>query len=165
MPENAAEALPAWDLRDLYPAPDSAELEADLDRAAQQARAFEAAQSGRLAALSGRALAVAIGEYERIEEILGRVMSYAQLQFAGNSNDPQIGRFYQSMNERVTAISANLLFFTLELNRLDDAVMEAKLADPDLARYRPWKSCCTRKRSPVPPPGRACSTRPSPGCA
>jgi oligoendopeptidase F len=138
MPDGHAASLPAWDLRDLYAAPDSPGLAADLDRADQSARAFEAAHAGKLAGLSGRALAAAIAEYEGIEEILGRVMSYAQLLFAGDSTDPALGKFYQSMSERVTAISAHLLFFTLELNRLDDAVLEARLADPDLARYRPW---------------------------
>ena len=138
MPDGQTTVLPAWDLRDLYPAPDSAELAADLDRAEALARAFNAAQSGRLATTSGRHLAAAIAEYERIEEILGRVMSYAQLLFSGDSNDPAIGKFYQSMSERVTAISAHLIFFTLELNRLDDAVLEAKLATPELARFRPW---------------------------
>ena len=57
---------------------------------------------------------------------------------AGNVADPEIGRFYQTMQERINAISTELLFFTLELNRLDDAALDAKLADPALARYRPW---------------------------
>jgi oligoendopeptidase F len=131
-------ALPAWDLGDLYPAPDSPELAADLDRASSAARNFSAACSGRLVTLSGRDLAGAIAEYERIDEVLGRVMSYAQLMFSGDSNDPVIGRFYQSMNERVTVITSELLFFTLELNRLEEAVLEDKLADPELARWRPW---------------------------
>jgi oligoendopeptidase F len=65
-------------------------------------------------------------------------MSYAQLLFSGDSNDPEIGRFSQSMNERVTAISSDLIFFTLELNRLDDSVLDARLADPALAVWRPW---------------------------
>jgi oligoendopeptidase F len=88
--------------------------------------------------LSGAALAAVIAEYERLQELLGRVASYAQLLFAGNSTDPAIGRFYQTVNERVTAISSDLIFFSLELNRVDDAVLEAKFADPALAHYRPW---------------------------
>jgi oligoendopeptidase F len=130
--------LPTWDLADLYPGPDSAELKADLDRAAAAAKAFTAAYATRIAALSGHALAGAIAEYERIEEILGRVMSYAQLLFSGDSTDPVIGRFSQSMNERVTAISSDLIFFTLEINRLEEATLNAKLADPALARWAPW---------------------------
>jgi oligoendopeptidase F len=65
-------------------------------------------------------------------------MSYAQLCFSGDGGDAVIGQFYQSVSERVTAISSHLLFFTLELNRLDEAALEAKLKDPALSRWRPW---------------------------
>ncbi len=131
-------ALPRWDLTDLYPSPDSPELATALYAAERDAAAFARHYEGKLAGLSGAALADAIGACERIEEVLGRVMSYAQLLFSGDSTDADIGKFYQSMNERVTAISSHLIFFTLELNRLDEAAIEAKLADPKLARYRPW---------------------------
>ncbi len=134
----AAEALPAWDLSDLYPAPDSPAVEADFTRAAEQAKAFQAAHAGKLAGLSGTRLAAAIAEYEAIQEILGRLASFSGLLFEGDSTDPVIGRFYQTVTERVTAISSDLIFFTLELNRVDDATLERKLADPALARYRPW---------------------------
>ena len=65
-------------------------------------------------------------------------MSYADLLRAGNVADPEIARFYQTMHERINAVSTELLFFTLEINRLDDAALDAKLADPALAHYRPW---------------------------
>ena len=134
----AAAELPAWDLSDLYPGRDSPRLEADLQAADAAARAFAEAHAGRLAALDGAMLAAAIAEYERIDEVLGRVMSYAQLLFSGDGTDGALGQFYQTMTERITAISSQLLFFTLELNRLDEAVLEAKLADPALAAWRPF---------------------------
>src|SRR3712207_8207359 len=66
-------------------------------------------------------------------------MSYGQLIFAGDATDPANGRFYQTLQERVTAISSHLLFFTLELNRLEEPALEAKLdASLALARWRPW---------------------------
>jgi oligoendopeptidase F len=136
--QPTTEALPTWDLGDLYPAPDSPAVEADFARTEQAARAFAAAHQGKLAALSGGVLAAVIAEYERIEEVLGRLMSYAQLLFSGDSTNAEIGRFYQTVSERVTAISSHLLFFALELNRLDDAALEQKLAEPALARWRPW---------------------------
>ncbi len=135
---HSADPLPSWDLTDLYPAPDSPELAADADRADAAARAFEAAHAGRVAALSGAGLAAALAEYERIEEVLGRLMSYAQLQFSTDSLDPGIAKFYQSINERVTAISSHLLFLSLELNRVEEAELAAKLADPALSRYAPF---------------------------
>jgi oligoendopeptidase F len=130
--------LPRWDLSDLYPAPDSPAVEADFVRAETRAKEFTASYAGKLADLSGAALATAIAEYEQIEETLGRLISYAQLLFSADSSDAATGRFYQSVTERVTAISTHLLFFSLELNRLDDAVLDAKLADPNLARWHPW---------------------------
>jgi oligoendopeptidase F len=130
--------LPTWDLSDLYLSPDDPRLIADLSQAEQTAKAFAQSVAGRLAERSGAELAAAIATYEQIQEILGRVASYAQLLFAGDSSDPAVGRFYQTVNERVTAISSDLIFFTLELNRMDDTGLEAKFVDPDLARYRPW---------------------------
>ncbi len=130
--------LPSWDLTDLYPAPDSKLLTADLSAAEADAKAFNASHAGKLAGMTGAALAAAIAEYERIEEVLGRVMSYAQLMFSADSSDAATGKFYQTMQERVTTISSELLFFSLELNRLEDAALEAKLEDPALARWRPW---------------------------
>ena len=76
--------------------------------------------------------------FEAIDEVLGRIMSYAQLLFSADSTDPSAGRFYQRMMERVTDISAQTLFFRLELNRIDDGVLEAKFADRDFARWRPY---------------------------
>src|SRR5690606_6053777 len=86
----------------------------------------------------GSALGAAIAEYERIDELLARIMSYASLVYAGNMADAEIGRFYQTMQERVTAISTNLLFFTLELNRLDDKDLARQLEAPEAKRYAPW---------------------------
>ena len=130
--------LPDWNLDDLYPGRDSAELVAATDQARAQAQAFEAAHKGELAELSGAALAVAIGEYEAIDEILGRMMSFASLLYAADMTVPESGRFYQTMQETVTDISTNLLFFSLEINKIDDGVLAEKLADPALAKYEPW---------------------------
>jgi oligoendopeptidase F len=134
----ATETLPSWDLTDLYPGPKSPELEADFAEAARAARAFQVRYAGRLEAMPGSELAEALVEYQRIEEIQGRLASYAQLCFSGDGTDPALGQFYQSVSERVTTISSDLLFFSLELNRLDDAALDAKLADPALARWAPW---------------------------
>jgi oligoendopeptidase F len=136
--QPTAQEPPTWDLGDLYPAPDSPAVEADFANADKAAKDFAAAFQGKLASLSGAALAAAIGQYERIEEVLGRLISYAQLLFSGDSTNAEIGRFYQTVSERVTAISSHLLFFALELNRLDDVALEQKASDPALARWQPW---------------------------
>jgi oligoendopeptidase F len=130
--------LPGWDLRDLYPAPDSPELKAELDSAEEAARAFAAQYRGAIAGLDGAALARAIAVYEQLDERLSKVMSYAGLVYAGDNEDPGIGRFYQGMTERVNAITADLLFFTLEINRIGELELKQRLANPALAHWAPW---------------------------
>ena len=134
-----ASDLPVWDLSDLYTAIDSPKLRTDLDQADAAARAFKDRFAGNLVTAAAADLAVALGDYERIQEILGRVMSYAQLLFSSDNTNAVYGQFYQTMTERVTEIGSHLIFFTLELNRIDDDALEEKLvASPELARYRPW---------------------------
>jgi oligoendopeptidase F len=136
--QAALAELPEWDLSDLYPGRDSEVLTQDLTRLADDAEAFRERYQGRLADLSGAALGAAIETYERLQEQSGRIISYASLVHAGDLADPEIGRFFQTMQERINAVSTTLLFFTLELNRVEDAALSAKEADPALARYRPW---------------------------
>ncbi|MDH5556791.1 MAG: M3 family oligoendopeptidase [Alphaproteobacteria bacterium] len=131
-------ALPQWDLSDLYPAADSNELAADLDRMETDAAAFAERCKGKLGELDGEALGGAIAEYERIDEAMSRAGSYAQLVYSGDQSDPKNGKFYQGVFERLNAISIKLLFFTLELNKLDDDRLETLMEAPALARYRPW---------------------------
>src|SRR5438132_1262280 len=130
--------LPEWDLSDLYPGRDSEVLQRDLTTLAADAEIFRDRHHGRLADLTGAALAAGVATYERLQEEAGRIMSYASLVHAGNLTDPEIGRFFQTMQEKINAVSTTLLFFTLELNRLEDADLIAKEADPALARYHPW---------------------------
>ena len=135
--------LPEWNLNDLYPGIDSPEFKRDLERADSECVAFEQAFKGRLSTLvvgegGGRALGEAVKRFEAIDDRLGRLISYASLIYAANTTDPTRAKFYGDVQERITAASLHLLFFTLELNRLDDAQLEAAMRDPTLGRYRPW---------------------------
>ncbi|MBM3559662.1 MAG: M3 family oligoendopeptidase [Alphaproteobacteria bacterium] len=143
MPDAAAPAtdqgkLPRWNLDDLFPGPDSAELEQALVEADSRTRAFAGRYRERVATLDGAELGAAIAEYEAIDEVIGRIISYASLRHAADLADPGVGRFWQSTQERVTTISSDIVFFTLELNRIDDATLATLLADPAAARWQPW---------------------------
>ncbi len=136
-------ALPEWNLADLYKGIDDPAVKRDLDRADRYSVAFEEDFKGKLAAMAegpdaGRALASAVVRYEQLDDLLGRLISFAGLVHAGNTVDPVRAKFYGDVQERITAASTHLLFFVLELNRLDDAKLEAAMTDPALGRYRPW---------------------------
>jgi oligoendopeptidase F len=135
--------LPEWNLADLYPAMDAPAIKRDLEWGEAECVEFEKTYKGRLEAIAagsdaGRVLGEAVKRYEAIEDTLGRLISYAGLLYSGNTVDPAIAKFYGDMQERITGASLHLLFFTLELNRLDDAVLDRAMADPALGHYRPW---------------------------
>jgi oligoendopeptidase F len=136
-------ALPEWNLADLYPAMDAPAIKHDLEWGEAECVEFEKAYKGRLEAIAasadaGRVLGEAVKRYEAIEDRLGRLISYAGLLYSGNTVDPAIAKFYGDMQERITGASLHLLFFTLELNRLDDAALDRAMSDPALGHYRPW---------------------------
>jgi len=141
LPEPAQ--LPEWNLADLYPSMDSTELAADLDRAARQAVAFENDWKGKLAEEARKGAAGRLGQavkaYEQIEELIGRIVSYAGLLYAGDTSDPKRAKLYGDVQQKMTDASAHLLFFALELNVVDDdLVLSALDADPAFGHYRPW---------------------------
>ena len=136
-------SLPTWNLDDLYSGPEAPEVQADLAAAAQAAETFNARYRGKISALAeapdgGAQLAEAIRAYETIEDRLGRLMSFSGLLYAQDNTNPAHAKFYGDMQARVTTISTKLLFFALDLNRLDDAALAHALRDPSLAYYEPW---------------------------
>jgi oligoendopeptidase F len=136
-------ALPEWRLQDLYESMESPRFAADLERAEQEAKLFAEAYRGEIADLAGEphageTLAVAVKAYESLQDLTGRIMSYASLLYASDTSNPAIGKFYGDAQERVTALAGDVLFFELELNRLDDSKLNGAVATPALGHYRPW---------------------------
>ena len=135
--------LPEWNLADLYSGIDAPEVTRDLQKMDAECVAFETDYKGKLAERvaqedGGQWLAEAVKRYEAIDDLAGRLGSYAGLVHAGDSVDPAISKFYGDVSERMTAASVHLLFFGLELNRVDDSVIERALQTPALGHYRPW---------------------------
>src|SRR6056297_793068 len=130
--------LPEWDLTDLYPSDDAAELKRDLDWLEEACRSFATDYEGKLGELSAEDFLTAIRRHEKIENIAGRIMSYAGLRYYQMTTDAQRAKFLSDHQEKITIYTTPLVFFTLELNRIDDATVDALFdANQDLARYKP----------------------------
>ncbi|MBO7072734.1 MAG: M3 family oligoendopeptidase, partial [Acetobacter sp.] len=134
---SMAQVLPRWDLSDLYTGMDDPALTSDRTEVERLVRDFSSDYQGKIVNLTAAELAEALDRFEVIEEIRGRLSSFASLLFAQDSSDAVICRFSQSVNEQLTMISVGLLFFPLELNRLEDDSLQRKLDMPELSR---WKS-------------------------
>ncbi len=143
--------LPQWRLDDLYEGMDSPRFAADLERAAADAANFAARYRGKLAELAagadaGERLCEAVSAYEALQDLMGRIMSYASLLYAGDTSDVARGKFYGDAQEKVTALAGELLFFELEINRLDDSALDAAIRGSALAHYRPWLEDIRKER-------------------
>ncbi len=144
-------ALPEWDLGDLYSGIDAPDFRADLARAETACREISERYAGRLADLAAgpdasARLAEAVRAYESIEDLLGRLMSFAGLVYSGDTTDEAREKFYGDTQERLTTASSHLLFFGLELNRIDDAALDAAMAEGPLATYAPWIADLRREK-------------------
>ncbi|MEL6782654.1 MAG: oligoendopeptidase F, partial [Pseudomonadota bacterium] len=130
--------LPEWNLDDLYTGEDAPELKRDLDWLEQACSSFAADYEGKLNALDALSLLTCIQRQERINQVAGRIMSYAGLRYYQLTTDAGRAKFMSDCQEKITNFTTPLVFFTLELNRLDDAHLDnAMSANEELARYKP----------------------------
>jgi oligoendopeptidase F len=130
--------LPEWNLDDLYPGEDAPELKRDLDWLEQACASFAADYEGNLNTLDAAGLLDCVLRNEKINNIAGRIMSYAGLRYYQQTTDSGRAKFMSDMQEKITNFTTPLVFFTLELNTLEDAHLDGLLnQNADLARYKP----------------------------
>jgi oligoendopeptidase F len=135
--------LPEWNLGDLYPSRDGSAFTGDLQKAKTDSAAFQERWKGKLteacAKTGGEGLGEALRQFEALEDIVGRIGSYAGLAYYSDMTDPANGKFFADTSAAITDMAGNLLFFSLELNRIDDAIIEQAMKnDPGAGHFRPW---------------------------
>ncbi len=138
------DALPEWRLDDLYAGREDPRIEADLQTAERL--------NGELAKLEGRLVATRdrpseLGGiidrgaelYEQATNAMWSVGAFGSLSASVARDDPAWSKFESDLRARSSQIAQLSLFFTLEINQLDDAELEAALrAHPSAQRWRPW---------------------------
>ena len=130
--------LPEWDLSDLYSATDAKELKRDIDWLETACAEFAADYEGKLADLDAAEMLNCVLRYEKIDVVAGRIMSFAGLRYYQNTTDSERAKFMSDCQDRITNFTTPLVFFSLELNRIDDAQLDNHFSqNPDLARYKP----------------------------
>lgn len=130
--------LPEWDLKDFYASQTAPEVTADIKKLEKLCESFAKNYQGKVEKLDAAAFAKSIREYEIIQELMGKLGSYAQLRFAKNMSDSSIAQFYQNTSEKLTTLSSRILFFGLSINKLSDKAVAAMLKTPALTYYEPW---------------------------
>ncbi|MEL6519079.1 MAG: M3 family metallopeptidase, partial [Pseudomonadota bacterium] len=130
--------LPNWNLDDLYPGPDAPELKRDMDWLETACAEFAADYQGKLGDLDAAAMLTCVKRNERISSVAGRIMSFAGLRYYQSTTDAERAKFMSDCQDRITAFTTQLVFFSLEFNAIEDAAYTTLFsADPELARYKP----------------------------
>jgi oligoendopeptidase F len=130
--------LPTWNLSDLYQGIDDPKIEVDLRDSLGRAERFEQQYRGRILSgeITGKNLHEALGELESIRERVDRVLSYAYLVFAADTQNPKHGAMLQRAQERFTDLQRHLLFFELEWTAVPERKAEEWMKAPELSKYR-----------------------------
>ena len=141
--------MPQWDLSIFYDSASDPRIEADLAALKADARAFQTRCQGRLAALAARKtdeFGDAIAQYEALIDRKGRIGSFTMLHYAQDTGSAERRKFYGDMSDRLVDIRRHLIFFELELNRIDDDLIARAAGRGGAARYAPWLEDIRRER-------------------
>ncbi len=128
-------SLPKWDLRDLFPSPQSPEFLSALDQVEENSRKFSEKYKGKIKKLTGNQLGEAIELYEKISQHSAKVALYVELTKAVDADQ---NAWAQDISDRLRKAEAPRLFFELDINKLSETELLAKIAAPKLAPYGPW---------------------------
>ena len=130
--------LPIWNLTDLYPSISSKKITIDLNYIEKSSKLFAKKYEGKIIKLNPKLLLKAILDLEKIDELMDRILSYAHLLVAENADHEKNKIFFQQMQEKITNYSSLLIFFTLELNQIDEKNLNVLLKDNKLIRFKTW---------------------------
>lgn len=137
--EQSLGKLPEWNLNDFYTSISDPDIEKDIKKADTLSKEFAKRYEGQLDLISADELAIAIRAYETITDLLGKIGSYAQLVYAQNMAKDENTQFYQNICEKLTEISTTTLFFSLEINKLDEVkLQQMQASNKALNHYAPW---------------------------
>ena len=130
--------LPDWNLNDLYTATDAKELIRDLNWLEKECNEFAKSYEGKLHTLSDKEMLTCVVRNEKISSISGRIISYAGLLYYQKTTDADRAKFLSDMQEKITVFTTKLVFFSLEINSLEDEFLDKLFTKNDqLARYKP----------------------------
>tara|TARA_Y100000739_G_C20603428_1_gene464142 strand:+ start:719 stop:2545 length:1827 start_codon:yes stop_codon:yes gene_type:complete len=135
---NPLGSLPEWNLSDLYVNTESEKITNDIEWLELECKAFASDYEKKLSGITSGDMLECIKRYEKIEQVSGRILSYAGLRYYQQTTDETRTKFLADNQDKITNITSHLIFFSLEINDLEELKLTSLLeGSPGLKRYKP----------------------------
>ena len=139
--------LPIWNLSEIYKDIKDPNIGKDIKEISKLSNEFLKKWKGRIKELSGTDFVNCIEKYQAINESIYKIGTHSSLTFATNMEDPEISRYNSSISDQITEILSSLIFFTLELSKIDDKTIEIWMKENSAQKWQPFITIL-RKRNP-----------------
>ena len=139
--------LPVWDLSEIYKDIKDPKIKTDLKKIKKSSDDFLNKWKGKIKDLNSSDFLLCIDTYQEICENIHRVGTHSNLIFATNMENPEVSRYNSSVSDEFTEIFSSLIFFTLELSKVDDKTINAWMSDNKSNKWKPYLTVL-RKRNP-----------------
>ena len=139
--------LPVWDLSEIYKDIKDPKIKTDLKKIKKSSDNFLNKWKGKIKDLNSSDFLLCIETYQEICENIHRVGTHSNLIFATNMENPEVSRYNSSVSDEFTEIFSSLIFFTLELSKVDDKTINAWMSDNKSNKWKPYLTVL-RKRNP-----------------
>ena len=110
--------LPNWNLKKFYVNIDDNKISKDLKVLSKKSKNFSNDFRNKLGSLKASQLIDSLKDFEKIQEIIQKIQSFAYLSYCTNQLDEKNKKFYQQVEEKISEIEKNLIFYGIELNKL-----------------------------------------------
>ena len=139
--------LPVWDLTEIYTDIKDPKIKTDLKKIRDSSNKFVKKWKGRIKDLNPSDFLSCIETYQKICESLHKIGTHSSLIFATNMEDAEISRYNSSVSDEFTEIFSSLIFFTLELSKVNDVKIQNWMNDKNCSKWEPYLKVL-RKRNP-----------------
>ena len=139
--------LPIWNLSEIYKDIKDPNIGKDIKEISKLSNEFSKKWKGRIKELSATDFVNCIEKYQAINESIYKIGTHSSLTFATNMEDPEISRYNSSISDQITEILSSLIFFTLELSKIDDKTIESWMKENSAQKWQPFITIL-RKRNP-----------------
>ena len=126
--------LPEWNLKDFYPSFESKLILKDMNELKKMATLFSKKYKNKLNVLNSSLLVNSLSDYEKLEEKIVSLKSFAFLTYCTDQLNKEKTKFFQKIQEYLSDVEKKTIFYTIELNKLD----KKKSSFLEKSKYESW---------------------------